>query len=182
MCEWTTHQSLSLLVSLSARDRLTCTQFHRPCIRTDTRTRTTRGCSRSQRSGHTRSFRTHIRLRLRTNQIIYCKSRRTVVVGCERYRKWWRVDNDCGYDQRDEWIRERWRGFAGINREVGKQNWRFDWLIVWLIVYSGIHKNMRPTGATRGRINCGSTILITVNKSTNKTNYKRPQWKPALTT
>ena len=30
---------------------------------------------------------------------------------------------------------------------------------------------MRPTGATRGRINCGSTILITVNKSTNKTNY-----------
>ena len=35
---------------------------------------------------------------------------------------------------------------------------------------------MRPTGATRGRINCGSTILITINKSTNKTNYKRPQW------
>ena len=34
---------------------------------------------------------------------------------------------------------------------------------------------MRPTGATRGRINCGSTMLITINKS-NKTNYKRPQW------
>ena len=40
---------------------------------------------------------------------------------------------------------------------------------------------MRPTGATRGRINCGSTILITVNKSTNKTNYKRPQWCCAKT-
>ena len=45
-----------------------------------------------------------------------------------------------------------------------------------MIVYSGNINNMRPTGATRGRINCGSTILITVNKSTNKTNYKRPQW------
>ena len=32
---------------------------------------------------------------------------------------------------------------------------------------------MRPTGATRGRINCGSTILITINKSTNKTNRGR---------
>ena len=33
------------------------------------------------------------------------------------------------------------------------------------------------TGATRGRINCGSTILITINtKNTNKTKYKRPQW------
>ena len=30
---------------------------------------------------------------------------------------------------------------------------------------------MHPTGATRGRINCGSTILITINKSNNKTNY-----------
>ena len=40
-----------------------------------------------------------------------------------------------------------------------------------LIVYSGIHKNVRPTGATRGRIKCGSTILITINKSNNKTNY-----------
>ena len=39
----------------------------------------------------------------------------------------------------------------------------------------------RHTGATRGRINCGSTILITVNKSTNKTNYKRPQWCCAIT-
>ena len=37
---------------------------------------------------------------------------------------------------------------------------------------------MRPTCATRGRINCGSTILITINKSrpTNTTNFKRPQW------
>ena len=34
---------------------------------------------------------------------------------------------------------------------------------------------MPPTGATRGRINCSSTILITINKSKNKTNYKRPQ-------
>ena len=33
---------------------------------------------------------------------------------------------------------------------------------------------MRPTGATRGRINCGST-LITINKNTNKMNYKRLQ-------
>ena len=35
---------------------------------------------------------------------------------------------------------------------------------------------MRTTGATRGRINCGRTILFTINKSNNTTNYKRPQW------
>ena len=43
--------------------------------------------------------------------------------------------------------------------------------IDWLIVYSGIHKNMCPTGATPGRIKCASAILITINKSSNKTNY-----------
>ena len=46
--------------------------------------------------------------------------------------------------------------------------WRYN---TWLIVYSGIHTIMRPTGATRGRIKCGSTIVITINKSSNKTNY-----------
>ena len=64
-----------------------------------------------------------------------------------------------------------------------KNLWGKEWwgLIDWLFIREYIN-NMRPTGATRGRINCGSTILITVNKSTNKTNYKRPQWCCAKTT
>ena len=36
-------------------------------------------------------------------------------------------------------------------------------LIDWLFIREYIN-NVRPTGATRGRINCGSTILITINK------------------
>ena len=36
-------------------------------------------------------------------------------------------------------------------------------MYVWLFIREYIN-NMRPTGPTRGRINCGSTILITINK------------------
>ena len=49
---------------------------------------------------------------------------------------------------------------------------RIDLFIDLLFIREYIN-NMRPTGATRGRIKCGSTLLITIHKSTNTTNYKR---------
>ena len=44
----------------------------------------------------------------------------------------------------------------------------------WLFIWEYINK-YASHGTTHSRINCSRTLLITINKSRNKTNYKRPQ-------
>ena len=61
-----------------------------------------------------------------------------------------------------------------VNTHAQRSNSLLYYIIYIILSIREYIDNMRPTGARRGRINCGSTILITINKqNTNKTNYKR---------